>query len=179
MNESMDQSPHPFGEYAAIVSTMARHGVEFVICGGVAATFYGVPRNTQDIDLLVRMTNDNLEKLVRAVRELKMQPRIPEPLEALLDSRKRQQWVEQKQSLVYTLVSPKSPLQIDVFLKYPIPFDEAWTNARIGEVDGHEFRLTSIPDLLRAKKLVQPPRDTDVFDIRHLERMISHGPSRQ
>jgi len=172
----MEQS-HPLGEYARIISTLSQHGVEYVICGGVAAVFHGVPRNTHDIDILVRMTGENLAKLVNAARELHMQPRIPEPLDALLDPSKRQDWVERKHALVYTLVSSNNPLQIDVFLKYPVSFDEAWANARVGQVSGHEFRLTSIADLIRAKRAVTPPRDTDEFDIRHLERIIEHGKS--
>jgi predicted nucleotidyltransferase len=172
----MAATQHPFGEYARIITTLANAGVEFVICGGVACVFYGVPRNTHDIDLLVRLTDDNLVRFVSAVRSLQMQPRIPEPLEALRDPQKRSEWIERKKAVVYTLVSSQNPLQIDVFLAYPISFEDAWRNARLAEIDGVQFRLSSVEDLIRAKQAVQPRRETDEFDIRHLERMIGRAP---
>lgn len=163
---------HSFGGFAAAVTALAKHHVEFVVCGGVASVFHGVPRSTGDLDVLVRLTDENLSRLIDAALELGLQPRIPEPITALKDARRRDDWIKNKHAKVFTLVSPHSPLQIDVFLEYPLSFEEAFADARIAVVDDVRFRICSIEHLIKAKRAVDPPRDTDEFDLKHLERIM-------
>jgi predicted nucleotidyltransferase len=47
--------------------------VEFVLIGGHAAVFYGVRRTTSDIDILVRPTFENGEKIIKAFKELRLE----------------------------------------------------------------------------------------------------------
>lgn len=164
-------STSSFGEYATTITALARHHVDFVICGGVACLMYGSPRSTADLDLLVNLTDENLKRFVAAMRELGLQPRIPEPMEALLDPAKRANWIEQKNAMAYTLVSPLSPLQVDVFLTYPLTYAEVSSAARVAVVGDVRFRISSVEHLIHAKKLIQPPRDGDLIDLRHLQRL--------
>jgi predicted nucleotidyltransferase len=54
-------------ELMALVASLDRHRVEYAICGGIALAIHGVPRATQDIDLLAQETD--LEPLRTAARE--------------------------------------------------------------------------------------------------------------
>lgn len=51
-------------EFVALLNS---HGVEFVIVGGHAVAFHGYPRYTGDIDLLVRPSADNAQRIVSAL----------------------------------------------------------------------------------------------------------------
>lgn len=53
-----------------ILATLARHGVEFVLIGGVAAALNGSPLVTFDVDITPRRTRANLERLSVALEEL-------------------------------------------------------------------------------------------------------------
>jgi hypothetical protein len=53
-------------ELEALVDALARDGVEFAICGGIAVTIHGAPRFTKDIDLLV--PDAQLEAALRVAR---------------------------------------------------------------------------------------------------------------
>jgi len=53
-----------------IAEHFQRHGVEFMVIGGQAATLLGSPLPTVDIDLCYRRTADNLERLAAALKEL-------------------------------------------------------------------------------------------------------------
>ena len=53
-----------------LVEVLDRHGVEYLIVGGVAARAYGASRQTKEIDCLVRRTPANLDRLAAAKREL-------------------------------------------------------------------------------------------------------------
>jgi hypothetical protein len=43
------------GESGRALTALAEHQVDFVICGGLACFIHGSSRNTQDIDICVRM----------------------------------------------------------------------------------------------------------------------------
>ena len=57
--------------------TLADAGVEFVVGGGVACVLHGVERVTLDLDVAVQMNSANLDRLIRAVEQLNLQPRVP------------------------------------------------------------------------------------------------------
>ena len=53
-----------------ILGRMHRCGVEIVVIGGVAATAHGSARVTYDIDLLYSRSDENIARLVEALRPL-------------------------------------------------------------------------------------------------------------
>lgn len=53
-----------------IFEALARHGVDYVVIGGVAAIAHGHTRNTRDVDLMAATDRANLERLAGAFREL-------------------------------------------------------------------------------------------------------------
>jgi predicted nucleotidyltransferase len=55
---------------ADLVSTLARHDVEFIIVGGMAAILRGTPVNTFDLDIFYERSAENIERLLNALKEL-------------------------------------------------------------------------------------------------------------
>jgi hypothetical protein len=53
-----------------ILACLHRHGVEFVLIGGVAAVAHGSSLATFDTDITPRRSPDNLDRLASALREL-------------------------------------------------------------------------------------------------------------
>ncbi len=53
-----------------ILGTLDRHGVEYLLVGGVSAQARGAQRVTKDLDLIPRGVNENLNRLAAAMREL-------------------------------------------------------------------------------------------------------------
>lgn len=56
--------------FKAIFEVLARHGVDFVLIGGVAATVHGCSTPTYDIDIVYRRSDENLQRLLAALGEL-------------------------------------------------------------------------------------------------------------
>lgn len=155
-----------------LIGTFADEHVEFVVCGGVACVLQGCDRTTFDIDLAVRLTRENLERCIVAARRSRLSPRIPEPIEHLLDDQIRRRWVTEKNALVYTLLDSDSLLQVDIFLKYPIDFDDLRSDADRFDIDSVRFLVSSKRHLIAAKKTVKPAREKDIADIRALQELI-------
>jgi hypothetical protein len=156
----------------SLLNELAEASVKCVICGGVACVLHGVERSTYDLDIAVDFSKKNLQKIIDVAKKFNLIPRIPEPIESLLDDGKRKSWIEKKGALVYTLVSQDSPMQIDIFLDYPIDFDELFHNSKKIKIESFEVLISSKEDLIFAKKNIEPVRDKDLIDIKELENLI-------
>jgi hypothetical protein len=53
-----------------ILEALGRHGVEFIVVGGVAAVLEGAPITTFDLDIVPDPAPDNRERLLAALHEL-------------------------------------------------------------------------------------------------------------
>lgn len=59
-----------------LIEVLDRHGVEYLLVGGVAANAYGAQRLTLDLDCLALRTIENLDRLGAAMRELNARLRV-------------------------------------------------------------------------------------------------------
>ena len=159
-----------------IIECLADHGVEFIICGGMAAVYHGVERMTMDLDISLDMEKSNVERFLEAVKALNLTPRAPVPPESLLDPKAVDFFIREKHALVFTFWHTDSPYkQLDVFLpedkSYHILKDytvEVSVNNRI-------IKIISIEKLLEMKLAIDPLRDKDKFDIGALKKIVGKG----
>src|SRR5947209_2274285 len=80
--EGAATEPAPF-DPERIVTTLAKHGVKYVLIGALAARLQGFPRLTADADITPARNSGNLEKLAAALHELGARiytERVPEGL---------------------------------------------------------------------------------------------------
>jgi hypothetical protein len=155
-----------------LLEDLTNASVKFVVCGGVACVLHGVERSTYDLDVAVDLDVENLKRIIKIAGKYKLVPRIPEPVANLLNKEKRDEWIKNKGAIVYTFVSEMSPLQIDIFLKYPIDFEKLYKNSDKVKIGETEFLVSSKEDLVYAKKKIEPVRDKDLIDIKELEKLI-------
>ncbi len=59
----MDLQP----DFKELLELFNAHGVEYLVVGAYALAFHGSPRNTGDIDLLVRVHPENAKRIVSAL----------------------------------------------------------------------------------------------------------------
>lgn len=57
-------------DFLQILRTLTRHGVDFILVGGVAAAVQGAPIMTFDVDVLYSTDADNLVRLLAAIETL-------------------------------------------------------------------------------------------------------------
>lgn len=62
--------PTPTFDALAILQTIVRHEVDFIVVGGVCGVLHGAPVHTFDLDLVHSRHPDNLERLLQALRLL-------------------------------------------------------------------------------------------------------------
>lgn len=146
--------------FARILEVLARHQVEFVVVGGVAAVLHGAPVTTFDLDALVRVEQRNADRLMAALGELEATVRGHTP--ALRPTR---QDVLAGGHLL--LMTRAGPLDILGFIgggsRYE-DLEESITHASIG---GCDVPILALDELIRQKKALG--RDKDLPALRLLE----------
>jgi len=65
-------------EALKVLASLEKEGVEYVLVGGAAMNFHGLVRATEDLDLFVRPTGENVERLRRALQAVYQDPHIDE-----------------------------------------------------------------------------------------------------
>ncbi len=154
----MSQGDRPL-DLGELVATLARHGVDYVVIGGVATQVHGHRRTTMDLDLTPDPSPENLRRLGAALAELEAQPRDAVARGAEIS-------VGDPERLAIAAIVP--PLltrhgQIHI-LKEPRgarSFDEMRERALVIDLDGNEIAIVSLDDLIRMKRAAGRPRDLD------------------
>lgn len=61
-----------------LIGVLAAHHVDYVVIGGFAAIAHGSPRATRDLDIVAAPDNDNLARLLAALRDLEADRLLPD-----------------------------------------------------------------------------------------------------
>jgi|SRR5215469_6953988 len=155
----------------AIVRALNEAGARYLIAGGLAVLAHGYMRATEDLDLILDLTEENLRKALPALAALGYRPKPPVALELFADAPTRAQWVRDKGLTVFSLFSPAhQTVDIDLFVEEPLDFTRAYTEAARQEiVPGLPAVFVGLQDLLALKR--QAGRPKDLVDIQHLEML--------
>lgn len=150
--------------------------VEFIVGGGVAAVLHGVERVTLDIDLALDMDPANVEKFLRVMQDLRLQPRAPVPARDLMSHQAVQRMISEKGALVFSFVDFDRPLRhVDIFLQDNLSFEELSRDARKVVIENRAIKIMGISKLLETKRAITPLRDKDLIDIKQLEKLQSQS----
>ncbi len=156
-----------------IITTLADRGVEFIVCGGVAAVLQGVERMTLDLDLSVSRKPGNMERFLATMKEMALEPRIPLPPETLLDREKLDLIRAEKGALVFTFIDSKNSFrQVDIFLIEHMQYENLAPGVDTVRIENREVAVLSRHKLLELKQAIHPPRDKDILDIKVLRKLI-------
>jgi hypothetical protein len=67
-----------FGRVVQFLQALERENVQYVLVGGVALNVHGIVRATQDLDIFVRLDQENVASVRRALRSVWNDPEIDE-----------------------------------------------------------------------------------------------------
>ena len=159
--------------YFEILEELFNCKIEYLIVGGLAVNLYGVPRVTQDIDIIIAFDKENIFELNRVFRRLGYVPRLPgvDP-EELADPVVREDWIENKNLKAFSFYHTKDVYKaVDIVLVHPLDFAKAFQHKTIKKAQGILINLVSVDDLITMKSF--SGRQQDLSDI-ELLRKIQH-----
>ena len=158
-------------DYLGIFGEFNRRRIKYLVCGGLAVNLWGIPRMTYDIDLLLEMREINLKKFLSLMETWEFKPRLPVAMTDLLDEKKREVWVKEKNLKAFTLYNPRWAIsEIDVLIGTSISYSEVSENVVRKSVGRVKIPLVSLEDLVRMKR--DTGRDQDEADVVYLKRLL-------
>ncbi len=144
-------------DFRDLLIELADAEVEFVMIGGYAVAFHGHPRATKDLDVLVRATPENAQKVYRALAA------FGAPLERF------QVTAEDFSDYDGVLQIGLPPRRIDIINNASgITFEEAISDGKTFELEGRRVPVIGIQALI-ANKLAAG-REQDLADVKALNK---------
>jgi len=141
-------------DYKDLFSILNEEKVDYLVVGAHAVIYYTEPRFTKDLDILIRPTRVNAEKVWRALK------RFGAPLRDItVDDFIREDTVYQ---------IGIAPNRIDVLMCLGgVNFEEAWADREHAAYDGIPIAIIGKSKLIKAKKFTGRPQD--LLDVEKLE----------
>ena len=138
----------------ALIRLLGRHGVRYVVIGGLAAITHGAPIITRDIDLCYERDQQNLERLAEALSEVNAELRGAEPgLPFRLDAQTL------ARGDAFTFGTDVGWVDIMATPAGTAGYDELARTADGYELFGHRVLVASLDDLIRMKRAAGRPKD--------------------
>lgn len=117
-----------------------------MVVGGYAIAFHGYVRGTGDIDLWIRISDKNAERVWKALQTFGA-PLFDLKIEDL-----------KTPGMVFQMGLP--PNRIDIINKVEgVEFDKAWPNRTFVEIHELSIPVVAKPDLLQNKRTMKRPKD--------------------
>ncbi len=135
--------PPDFGEFLRLLT---ESGVEHLIVGGYAVAYHGHPRATGDLDIWIRMSEDNARRTEVVLKSFGFDlPQVTASLFTMPDQ-------------VIRMGNP--PLRIEILTTIDgVEFSDCYQRRVEVDVDGVPFKVIALDDLKRNKRAAGRPQD--------------------
>jgi hypothetical protein len=141
-------------DFLDMLSALSAEGAEYMLVGAYAMAAHGYPRATGDMDIWIRRSEENAQRVWRALR------RFRAPLLNLTVADLSMP------DIVFQIGA--SPRRIDIITSIDaVEFDEAWVDRKEVAIAGRKLAVIGRRELLRNKKAVGRPKD--LADVAWLE----------
>jgi hypothetical protein len=142
-------------DWREFIELLNSNGVEYLVVGAFAVAFHGFPRYTEDLDLLVRPTEENADRILRALTAFGFGKAGIQAADLRSPGRVVQMGVKPNRIDLLTGISGVS-------------FEEAWATRSEAELDGITTHFIGRAELLRNKQ--QTGRAKDLGDAEELRK---------
>ncbi len=142
-------------DFLDMLRALSEENAEFLLVGAYALAAHGYPRATGDLDVYIRRSDENANRVWRALQQFRA-PLFDLTLQDL-----------QTPDIVFQIGAV--PRRIDILTSISgVEFDEAWPHRMPVELEGRTYYVIGRDDLIRNKRAAGRPKD--LADIAWLEK---------
>ena len=141
---------------AEILGVLERHGVEYVLIGGLAAIFHGAPHLTTDADIVPAEGRSNLERLSAALKELGAKIRVVGEPEGIPFGHDGESLGRVR---IWNLVTDLGHLDITFTPTGTRGYDDLRRDVRWMKLRDVRIPVASLADVIRSKEAADRERD--------------------
>jgi hypothetical protein len=159
--------------FDAIVNALNAAGVHFIVVGGLAVNAHGYLRYTNDVDLVLRLSHNNIVAAFRALEQIGYRPTNPINAEDFANPAIREAWRHEKGMRVLKMWSERHrETPLDIFVYEPFDFETEYTCA-LRQEEKPPVAFASIQAMIAMKREADRPQDR--VDIEKLEKILEIG----
>lgn len=156
MNASIPPKPPDLN---ALLAPLVRHGVDFVVIGGIAGFARGSSFVSFDLDVVYARDRGNIKRLVAALREMGVRPRgAPADLEFPLDERTIENGAN------FTFITPHGDFDVLGDVAGVKGYEALRETAEQLDIAGFEVWVASIDSLIAMKRAANRPKDRSMLE---------------
>jgi hypothetical protein len=145
-------------KHQQLLYDLLKGGIEFILIGGYAVIYHGYKRTTGDMDIWLKPTNENKNKLLTLLKKLEFDPMGINYI-ANLDFTK-----------IIAFHFWEEPERVDFITKISgVTFDEAFSQKEISEIEGIKVPFLNFKHLISSK--ITSERLKDKADIEELQKI--------
>lgn len=133
-------------DFIDFVELCNKNEVKYLVIGGYAVSFHGYPRSTKDLDICIKISEENAEKMVKVINDFG------------LGSLKLKSEDFLKRDFITQL--GHEPVRIDILNDIDgVSFEDAWENKKVINYKGKEINFIGYNELLKVKEKAGRPQD--------------------
>jgi hypothetical protein len=152
----MPQSKFTPAQAEELAAAFAREGVDYLFIGKSGAILLGYPETTQDVDIFLPRSNENAERVLRALRTLGFELDPALTVSILSGSE--------------IVLLKSGPFALDL-IHAPDGIESFELAKSRSVLEGGRFPVASLDDIIASKRATG--REKDVYDVRRLEQFRS------
>ncbi|GAB2588728.1 DUF6036 family nucleotidyltransferase [Spirosoma areae] len=146
-------------DFLNFVASAERHGVEYILIGGLALLFNGIVRFTQDADVWLQPTNENRDRFMNV----------------LLDAGYDEDDLTLLRAADFTqpqiIRISEGPIDVLTQVHFRLNYDECRQRAKVWTSEGdHKAYFLHINDLRETKILARRPKD--LYDVLRIDELL-------
>ncbi|MEP6759223.1 MAG: hypothetical protein ABJB55_08510 [Actinomycetota bacterium] len=139
-----------------IFEVLDRHGVRYVLIGGLAAILHGASHLTTDVDVVPKEARDNLDRLSAALKELHARIRVTSEPEGVPFDYSAESLARVR---VWNLQTAAGDLDITFEPSGTRGYDDLRRDAISMRLRSGDVTVASLADVIRSKEAADRPRD--------------------
>lgn len=153
--------------YEKILLEFQKQKVKYVLVGGIAFNLLGGSRNTLDMDILVEMSDENLFKIVKILKNAGYHVKQPVDPLMIADKKIREDWIKNKHMKAFNFYKgERSYEEVDIIIDSPVNFKQAVKDALRIKAGRITLQVISKKNFIKMKKMAG--RDKDILDIKEI-----------
>ncbi|NKB86704.1 MAG: hypothetical protein GKS06_00585 [Acidobacteria bacterium] len=157
----------------AILAVLEKHGVRYVLIGGLAATLHGSPHLTTDVDITPSTSRQNLAALAAALVDLEARIRVGTSPDGLPFERSAEAL---ERADIWNLVTSHGALDLTFTPSGTQGFDDLRRDALAITVRDLAIKVASLADIIRSKEAAN--REKDRLVLPTLRRLLDEAEGR-
>lgn len=147
-----------------VTDALEKHHVSYAIAGGFAVALHGAVRGTLDVDIILKLNEEDYKNAEKALTALGMKPRLPVTAAEIFNF--RDEYIQKRNLIAWSFFHPERPSEIvDIVITHDLK------KMKIKHIcaEGRTLCILAKKDLIAMKK--ESGRPQDLEDIQALEAL--------